>query len=240
MAFTAQEIWRIGKIDVFYERKFDGGGTTLAVPLVEFIKGHVGDERRFGRALEWCCGPGFIGFGLVSADLCESLCLVDINPAVIDCARRSIAANHLEHRVQAYASDNMAAVPKHERFDLVVANPPWFYEINSAHPFRPVIMPTDQAGLIQRDPGWEIHERFYQQIASFLNPGALLLVVESEPLNREVVVYGHPWDVRPEVPSVVFQEMMRRGGLTHVNDAHLWTDEHNGHQVWVQTSQKPS
>lgn len=240
MAVAAQEIWRVGQIDVIYERKFDGGGTSLARPLVEFIRRHFGDERRFDAALEWCCGPAFFGFALLSEDLCESLCLVDINPAAIDCVQKSIGANQLEHRVRAYVSDNMASVPKHERFDLVVANPPWYYEINSAHPLFPVIIPTDQAGLLQRDPGWRIHEKFYDQIASFLNPGALLLVVESEPHNREVVMYGHPWDVRPEVPSVVFQEMIRRGGLTHVSDDHLWTDEYNGQQVWVQISQKPN
>jgi len=67
--------------------------------------------------------------------------------------QRTITENHLEKQVSVYTSDNFAAIPKTEKFDLVVANPPNYCNLNPAHPlyerFKDDLRPNDR--------GWKIH-----------------------------------------------------------------------------------
>jgi methylase of polypeptide subunit release factors len=200
---------------------------------------HFGEGTRFNAALEWCSGPGFIGFALLAEHICDSLCLVDINPEAIQCVARTIDANQLQNCARGYVSDNLSAVPEHERFDFVVASPPACCNINSSHSFLSPSVPRDLFYLLAQDPNWQIHSGFYGQIGAFLNPGAILAIVELEPYKREVIVRDQPWDVRPEVPAVVFEQMMRAGGLQHIADRRLAMEPTLECEVWVQVSQKP-
>lgn len=240
MAHTAEHIWRYGDIDVMYSPDLNGGGSEFACFLVASIKNYFGAERRFGTVFEWCAGPGFIGFALLGEDVCDSLCLADINPVAIDCVHRTIKVNKLQDRVRGYVSDNLISVPQRERFDLVVGNPPNFYAVNPVHPARAVL--SGRWDLLGQDGGWRSHAGFYSQIAPFLNPGAFVLVQEVEPHSREVFCHGSgtiPWDIRPENQATLFPEMIRRGGLTHVGDFEIrhsgWPDI----KSWMQVSQKP-
>jgi methylase of polypeptide subunit release factors len=235
---TVRDIWRYGQIDVMYERELDGGGTLLTPPLLEFISSFDGKPPHFDRALDCFAGPGFFGFGLVAEELCNSVCLTDLNATAIEYARNNITANRLEDRVRAYVSDILAGVPKEERFDLVIANPPWYWSLNPAHPLYPLM--KSKHDLVPQDTGWSVHSAFYSQVGAFLNPGALVFVLEADPHKREVTVAGSALDVRPEPPGKVFQQMMQRGGLTHISDNHLWTEPCHGGQVWVQVSRKPN
>ncbi len=88
-----------------------GFGQTY-VPIVRELFGKV------GRAYEFCAGPGFIGFSLLAAGLCDSLCLSDINREAVEIAMETVRRNNLEDRVSVYVSDALDAVPPHERWDL--------------------------------------------------------------------------------------------------------------------------
>jgi methylase of polypeptide subunit release factors len=235
MTKPVKEIWRYGEIDVMYERNIEGAGTVVTQPLLEFIQSFCGN-RHFGSALDCFAGAGFIGFGLIAEGICDSLCLTDIDPVAMDYVGKNIIANQLQDRVHAYVSDNFASVPDDERFDLVVANPPWYWSVNPAHPLFPLL--KSKRDIVAQDSGWRIHESFYSQVGSFLNPGALVFVLEGDPNSREVVLCGTPLDVRPEPPGPLCRQMMLRGGLTPISDHHIFTDGF-GSQVWVQVSQKP-
>jgi hypothetical protein len=236
MAHKTEHIWRCGDIDVIYETAVDGGGMRMAPPLIDFIQKRFGADRHFGTVFEWCAGPGFIGVGLLAEGMCDSLCLADINPDAIKCVKRTIEANQLQDRVRAYVSDNMESVPEHEHFDLVVGNPPSFYAVNPAHPSY-VNIKGDIRG---NDPDWKIHEGFYSRIAPFLNPNALVLVLEVNLHDREVFTPGCdvPFDMRPEEPQLVFAEMIRQGGLTFIENAAFDPGWQTALTFWVQISQK--
>lgn len=237
MSSTESLIWSYGGIDVIYSEELDGCGTWIAPAFVTFIKNYFGPERRFGTVFDWCAGPGFIGFALLAEGLCESVCLADINPAAIDCAERTIETNKLRGRVRTYVSDNLTSVPQHERFDLVVGNPPCFYSLNPEHPI--VASTPKWLSLIAEDAGWKIHAGFYGRIASFLTPNAYLLVQEVEPSSREVYIppgSGVPVDTRSKEPAAVFPEMMSRGGLTHVGDFELHTSNWSNIRTGLQVS----
>src|SRR5581483_11838331 len=194
MPHKAEHIWRYRDLDVMYEPAVDGGGMTMAAPLIDFIQSRFGADRHFQTAFEWCSGAGFLGFALLAEGICESLCLADVNSKAIEYVNRTIEANRLQDRARAYVSDNMASIPRCEHFDLVVGNPPSFCNVNADHPLHSFL--KDNTGA--SDPGWRTHANFYSQIASFLNLNAPVLVFEVNLFARDVFTPGCsvPLDVR--------------------------------------------
>lgn len=164
---TDYQTVKYGGINVYWKPELDGGGTRFGqdyLPLISRLFGKV------GRLCEVCAGPGFIGFSLLAHGLCESLVLVDVNPDAISAVHETIRANGLEDRVTAYESDCLDSVPAHEKWDLVVANPPHFSTpLGVGNP------------LLTDDVGWSFHNRFFQQISAYLHPsGSILLQKNTE------------------------------------------------------------
>lgn len=164
-----------GDITVFYRGALDGGGTTFGqeyIPVVKNRFGHV------SHIFEFCAGPGFIGFALLAAGLCDRLTLADINPEAVALCRKTVKHNGLEDRVTVYESDVLKAIPPEERWDLVVGNPPHFVAESE----------EQYQGYIRRfDPNLRIHQEFYEQIGAHLAPGGVLLLQENaEGMKPEV------------------------------------------------------
>ena len=68
-----------------------------------------------GRCFEFCAGPGFIGFMLLAAGICDTLVLGDVNPRAVAAARATLAESsnaHLRRRVTVYHSDVLADIPE--------------------------------------------------------------------------------------------------------------------------------
>ncbi len=63
--------WAVGSTRVFYEYALDGGGTWEAPHFVSVVRSILQTEgiREFKNCLEWCSGPGFIGFALLDEGL---------------------------------------------------------------------------------------------------------------------------------------------------------------------------
>jgi hypothetical protein len=237
MAETGQYIWRYGSINVMYSPELDAGGSRSAPHLIEFIKDYFGADIRFGTVFEWCAGPAFYGFAVLAENLCDAVCLADINPEAIDDVNRTISENGLSGRARSYVSDNLASIPRDERFDLVLGNPPSWYAPNSAHPY----VGNAKFDTGSHDVGWKIHSRFYSQILQFLNRGAFVLVQEVEPCSREVYVgpSSIPFDIRPQDQSSVFEKMIKGGGLEHVTDREFRTPFSANTKMYLQISRAP-
>lgn len=154
-------------IKVYYLPHLDGGGTSFGQDFVPIVKKHLG---RVNRACEFCSGPGFIGFSLLANGLCDSLCLVDVNKDAIEACRYTIRKNGLSSRAKAYVSDGLKAVPRSERWDLIVSNPPHLDGTEKEYGMD----------LIAIDPGWRIHREFYRNASKFLKPGGSIIFVENE------------------------------------------------------------
>ena len=203
----------------FVREKLDGAGSVLKDPFVREVR-KLG--RTFECAFEWCSGIGEIGYAILQNNLCKRLCLADINPAAIEVAREIAMREGLEDKVDIYISDNMDKVPAARRFDLVVANPPNFYNVQKDNPYG-ARMYND---LRPNDRGWKIHEKFYSTIGAYLLPGAVLLIEEIEPFKKEVFMSPDPsckipYDIRDEVPMETFERMTRQNGLKIVDTSPL-------------------
>jgi hypothetical protein len=207
-----------GDIKVTYRRSLDGNGSLFAPLIVDFFRNRVAvaGGPRFTKAYEWCAGPGFIGFALLAAGVCETLCLSDLNPRALECVERTVRRNGLQDRVTYYLSDNLTGLPATETFDLVVSNPPWFYQINPEHPLYARL----RDDLRPNDPGWKLHEAFYAGIGDHLVDGALLCLSENEVHNATVVLPGFggvPYDIRPRPAIDDWKEMMETSGLAYID-----------------------
>jgi hypothetical protein len=225
-------VWSYGGLEVVYREELDGRGSTLAPAFATFVAERTIAPYRC--AFEWCAGPGFIGFALLADGLCDHLCLADVNPAAVDCVRRTIERNGLHDRVHVRLGDNLAALPRDARFDLVVGNPPSFHALNPDHPryarFRDDLRPNDR--------GWEVHRGFYRDIHRHLLPGAVLHISEVDPDHAEVFVPRDepiPYDVRPCPAGEDFRAMIAEGGLRYVDTNHYFTDS-DGAELAIMTS----
>ena len=134
---TAWQWWeargRAGYVLVAYEESLNGGGLAFGQDLVRYAYNSVGFDA--GRCLELCSGPGFIGFALLAAGVCDSLTLADVNPRALDAVRATVdhpANAWLRNRTTAYLSDGLAGVPASDMWDLVVSNPPHFSGLGRA------------------------------------------------------------------------------------------------------------
>jgi predicted RNA methylase len=204
--------WTYGGLKVHYRRHLNGGGTWLAPPFVEFVKRRYAG-RRFRRIYEWCAGPSFIGFALLSQGIADELYLSDINPDAIASVRKTIARNRLDGRVHAFCGSGVAALPAGVEVDLVVGNPPNFFSLNPDHPQTRVF----RFDLRAADDGWAIHREFYAGIRRHLAEDAVVLISEISPFAQHVFIPGidAPYDVRLRPAVDDFREMIEAGGLRY-------------------------
>ena len=90
-----------------------------------------------GPVLELCSGAGHIGLAAVSGTD-RRLVQVDLNPAACELAAHNAAVAGLAERVEVRCGDLAEAVDEHERFPLVLADPPY--------------LPSDELSLYPQDP----------------------------------------------------------------------------------------
>ena len=152
---------------VSHDSKEDGGGTWFGQ---EYVRELTKYDRQFDRCLEWCSGPGFIGFALLAHGICRDLILMDrYTPSAVSVAD-TVKQNGCIDNVKFYNLDQVCLLPRHERFDLVVANPPHFLTCPG----------DDNYQRIAVDQQWQAHEEFYANIGRYLNPNSLILIQENQ------------------------------------------------------------
>jgi len=136
-----------------------------------FLASHLHRARRLkpgSTVLDLGSGSG--ACGLVAARRGCSVVAVDINPSAVRCTRVNALLNNLEIDVR---QGDLFAPVQHERFDLVLFNPPYYRG-------------TPRDGL---DHAWrsaDVPERFAAELASHLTPDGSALVVLSSDANPDM------------------------------------------------------
>lgn len=153
---------------VFYNSNEDGGGTWFGQEYVTVIRQRY--EHRFTRCLEWCAGPGFIGFSLLAHDVCDHLVLMDSHFPVAASVAETVTRNQIGTRTTFYCRCEIAQLPNDEQFDLIVANPPHYLECQGNANYQRIAV----------DPNWQVHREFYRNIGCHMRPEAVILMQENQ------------------------------------------------------------
>ena len=74
-------IWQVDDLDVQYTPITNGGGDYFALEYAEIIHKSYGSVS---NALEWCSGPGFIGYALLASKLCNNISFVEMSDLAIN------------------------------------------------------------------------------------------------------------------------------------------------------------
>ena len=169
-------ILRVNDIDIHYTNETNGGGDNFMPEYVKVIKEWYG---KVDSVLEWCSGPGFIGYGILAAGLCNSVAFSEIYSPAIDMCRHTASVNNLD--VKIYTNENLDDVQ--DKFDLIVGNPPhWCKEeyavqalqsLNSSHPLNSRVKQV----LIDED--WNTHKSFYKNMKRMLKQDGKILLQEN-------------------------------------------------------------
>jgi methylase of polypeptide subunit release factors len=156
------------------EQENDGGGSTQYADFINFFKEKGDDLPKYKNCLEWCAGPGFIGYSLLDEEVCQHVTFMDIHEPAIDDARNNAIFNNLTDRTSFYTIDAIHKLPTDLKFDLVVGNPPHSLKaseewLNNKGLFRLIV-----------DLDWKIHEEFFAHITDYLLPGAEVILSEND------------------------------------------------------------
>jgi len=156
---------------VYYTEEMDGGGMDFGQEYVSVVQQRW-PGRVFDCCYEWCSGPGFIGYALLDHGVCQTVCFSDIYDPAVEMARWTsrLPINNCESQVTAYLFRDLALMPQHEQFDLVVANPPH-------NPTGDLETLTRQHNTrIEQDPEWTGHQNFFCNIKPHLTANGVILL----------------------------------------------------------------
>lgn len=159
-------VLNLDNFNVYYNHHIDGGGIYLRDNFLYFIL-NTYEKNKFNSCLEWCAGPGFIGFTLLDKQIVNSLDLIDISENAINACNKTIQRMPTGYNVNTILSDTIATLTS--SYDLIVGNPPWY--------------PTDllkNNGLkrIYCDANFSIHHSFFKNADKILNKNGKIILVE--------------------------------------------------------------
>ena len=158
------------------EQVHDGGGSTQYADFIDFFKEKGDDLPKYKNCLEWCAGPGFIGYSLLDAEVCQHVTFMDIHEPAIEDARNNAIFNNLTDRTSFHTIDAIRKLPTDLKFDLVVANPP--------HTQTSLVsVPHESLTRLIVDLDWKIHEEFFAHITDYLLPGAEVILSENDKIQ---------------------------------------------------------
>ena len=125
-------------------------------------------------ALDVGTGSGCIALALAAEDPYVRVVAVDVDAAAVAVARRNAARLGLGGRVQVLRSDLFAALPPGQRFDVIVANPPYIPAAEYVALEPNVRDYEPRLALHGGDDGLDVYRRLVPAAAARLLPGGTL------------------------------------------------------------------
>ena len=158
-------------IDIYYAKSQMGGGEQRLEYFNQALQ-ELFPTRIFNNCLEWCAGPGPIGFSLLGNNTCHNLVLAEIYKPSIESCKKTIANLDKKYldKVKVHHLKDISSLPNSYKFDLIVGNPP----------FRGGKLITKDASFARRgaDPGFKIHKRFFDSVKNYLTPDGIIILDE--------------------------------------------------------------
>ena len=162
----------LDNLKIYSLAELDGYGLDAIDDFVSCVM-FLNKGKTYKNCLEWCSGPGYFGFGILHFNLIENLILSDIYYLNKEVAELTIKENNLGDKAKFYLSDNFKSIPKTEKFDLIIGNPPHFdFKLND----------TDVSEHEHRkysDVNWKIHEDFFDNVNDYLTDNGKIILMEN-------------------------------------------------------------
>jgi len=133
-----------------------------------------------GRILEVGCGSGIVSLSAARASASNSVLGLDINPAAVECSQRNAEANGIKNASFA-VSDLFSALPKGEKFDSILFNPPYLPTTREER----LALEEENAAYDGGESGLEVFTRFAEAAPSHLASGVKVAVIATS-LNEGI------------------------------------------------------
>lgn len=165
---------------VYYNKCIEGGGIYRGQDYPRVIK-YLYPDRKFEHGLDWCAGPGTIGFRLLADEICAKIHLLDNYEYSIQACQKTMAhmPKQFRNRVGITQTSTIASLNPDLIFDLIVSRPPgnnsiiWLqdhqrWNHNSAELYQQISV----------DKNWAIRKEFYSNIKKHLAADGVILLQE--------------------------------------------------------------
>lgn len=170
-------IWRVNNLDVYYSNETNGGGDYFAIEYMDVVREWYADVD---HALEWCSGPGFIGYSLLASGLCKNVSFNDMYSPAIEMLQRTKHHSKFDNNINIFEGNTLDCVPKDLKFDLVIGNPPHWKDAQSAS-FDLGLDATEHKHVLDIlvDLDWTSHMQFFKSIKHLLSANGKVLLQEN-------------------------------------------------------------
>jgi len=133
----------------------------------------VGDPRRIRRALDLCTGSGCLAVLAALAFPEAEIDAVDLSAAALEVARANVEEHGLSERIRLLEGDLFAPVAE-ERYDLILANPP-YVDAEAMAALPPEYRHEPALALAGGADGLDVARRILAELRAHLEPGGGLL-----------------------------------------------------------------
>ena len=196
MKTKIEYIFRVDGSDIFYTPETNGGGDYFFGEYLNLVMENYG---RVHHLMEWCSGPGFIGYGMMACNVCDHLTLLDKFEPAVEVAKKTAENSFIKTidlvdtekvyhrrvfpRTTIYHSDTCSVLSDY-KLDLVVGNPPHFEckedAIKALSKLGGTPLFNNHLSEILLDPNWDAHRDMFREVSTRLSDdGTICLQLHS-------------------------------------------------------------
>ena len=178
--------------NVQYHQLLEGGGIDHRRDFLRII--NIVGNTNYNYGLEWCSGPGVIGFELLGAGIVNKVGFIDLHKPAIDSIHLNAERNGLLDKITTFNTDKIREINTEEKFDLVIGNPPHAFDYNDYvkeqmsigndwtdvedHPY------WDNQVRIDVDLGMGAHREFFDSIKGKITDDCDIFISEMGPYDN--------------------------------------------------------
>ena len=203
MDFTTDDVFEMFSItktrlydnlELLYYTNCSAGGENHQEAILRTVREN--GKQEYQSMHEWCAGHGAIGFSVLATGLAKKISLSEkYLPAIVSC-RFTALNNNFENQTKIFKIDSFDAIPEDEKWDLVIADPPFFRDESTNKGS------WNQDGRRQvLDENYDSHRNFFSNLKKHLLPDADVFLLEGTTAST-------PEDFKP---------MIEFGGLHYVD-----------------------
>jgi len=175
----------LGGYKISTSGQLDGYGYKHINDILDSFRNLIKDDclagKVFTNGMEWCSGPGYIGFMMMRYGMIHNCVFTDIHEPLSDVVNKSISDNMLlikPRKVEFIPSNNFSNIPK-QKFDIIFGNPPHFSFADDWKPENQEEFDLYDDDRKHQDKDWKIHQDFFSNVSEYLEEDGCILLMEN-------------------------------------------------------------